>query len=172
MFMRDNDSSKASSHNLESDFTQAVVLGATNNFAEANLIGRGGQAMVFRGILHGTDVAVKKFMAKDAFDTLAQEARILSKIRHPNILLLMGCCVEELCFVSEFMPGGSLRDRLRDAVGEKFPQFTWKSRVSAARDMVHGSSGCPHDALSCHAAGHSDGGGGTFGDDGVGVQEV
>ena len=138
MSRRGFDSPTNSGHNLKSDFTQADILGATNNFAEANLIGEGGQAKVFKGILHGTEVAVKKFLAKDAFETLAQEARILTKIRHPNILLLMGCCVEELCFVSEFLPGGSLRDRLRDTEGVKFPQFTWESRVSAVRDMVNG----------------------------------
>jgi len=40
------------------------------------------------------------------------QLEILSKIRHPHLLLLLGACPEEGCLVYEYMENGSLEDRL------------------------------------------------------------
>ena len=119
---------------LKSDFTLDEILRATNNFAE--VLGTGGQAKVYKATINGTTVAVKKFLSKDDFKSMAQETKILSKVKHPNILQYMGCCLEGLCLVSEYMAGGSLRDRLKGE--DKHPQLTWRGNIKAARDMVKG----------------------------------
>lgn len=91
---------------------------------------------MYHGTLHGTPVAVKKFKAVD-FNGMAREVTILKKIRHPNVVLLMGCCPEEKSFVSEYMSGGSLQDRLKDKMGAKYRPFSWEDRLRMVRQVLH-----------------------------------
>ena len=85
---------------------------------------------MYKATINRTTLAVKKFLRKNNFESLVQEARILSKVKHPNILQYMGCCLEELCFVSEYMAGGSLSDRLKG--GKTYPILTWRESIKAA----------------------------------------
>lgn len=45
---------------------------------------------------------------------MGNEVTMLSKFRHPNIVLMMGICSvpPKLCIVMEYMPEGSLYDLL------------------------------------------------------------
>ncbi|KAL1809722.1 hypothetical protein ACET3Z_026712 [Daucus carota] len=43
---------------------------------------------------------------------LAGSVEILSKVRHPHLLILLGACIDHGCFVYEYMENGSLDDRL------------------------------------------------------------
>ena len=46
---------------------------------------------------------------------LRKEVHLLGKCRHPNLLPLLGCCLDTraLCLVYPLLTGGSLEDRLR-----------------------------------------------------------
>ncbi|KAI7742777.1 hypothetical protein M8C21_031607, partial [Ambrosia artemisiifolia] len=66
---------------------------ATKGFSQQNLIGQGGFGVVYKGTLSdGTVVAVKKMTSLDteADNDFVNEAEIISKIRHRNLLPLRG----------------------------------------------------------------------------------
>ncbi|XP_057779471.1 receptor kinase-like protein Xa21 [Salvia miltiorrhiza] len=86
----------------------------TSSFSEINLLGRGSFGSVFKAMLSNeTDVvAVKVFNlelegALKSFDT---ESRILSTIRHRNLIKILGCCSNEhfKALILAYMPNGSL----------------------------------------------------------------
>lgn len=95
-------------------FSLRELVDATNNFAEENMLGQGAYGPVYRGNLHGCPVAIKKLKAGSNQGSVEfkTEVDVLSRVRHPNVVLLMGQCPEEACIVYEFMAGGSLQDRL------------------------------------------------------------
>ncbi|KAK1859802.1 hypothetical protein I4F81_002396 [Pyropia yezoensis] len=73
-------------------------------------IGEGAHAAVWRGRWLMMPVAIKACLA---------EVAVLSSLRHPNLLLYMGCAVQPhkpLCIVSELFPGGSLHTYLHGSV--------------------------------------------------------
>jgi serine/threonine protein kinase/ABC-type branched-subunit amino acid transport system substrate-binding protein len=84
------------------------------------LIGSGSFGHVYCGEYRGADVAIKKLkvpkMNKQQLDEFLQEAAVMVGLRHPNIVLFMGVCVDppELCIITEFMMRGSLYDVLHN----------------------------------------------------------
>jgi serine/threonine protein kinase len=84
-------------------------------------IGTGSYGEVFRGRLHGTDVAVKLLsadggVADDALVSLKAEVAILSQLRHPNVVLYLGACTTppNIFIATEWCERGSLHDLLYD----------------------------------------------------------
>ncbi|KAK1306875.1 Wall-associated receptor kinase 3 [Acorus calamus] len=94
---------------------------ATNKFNEKNILGQGGQGVVFKGVLSDKQtVALKKStIADDKMDykQFANEIFILSQINHKNVVKLLGCCleVEILMLVYEFISNGNLFDFIHSA---------------------------------------------------------
>ncbi|CAL0333024.1 unnamed protein product [Lupinus luteus] len=87
---------------------------ATSFFTEALKIGEGGYGPVYKCLLDHTPVAVK-VLRPDAAQGRSQfqrEVEVLSCIRHPNMVLLLGACPEYGCLVYEHMSRGSLDDVL------------------------------------------------------------
>ncbi|KAG9154007.1 hypothetical protein Leryth_000516 [Lithospermum erythrorhizon] len=86
---------------------------ATNYFSKSQKIGEGGYGPVFKCQLDHTPVAVK-VLRPDATEgrlQFQQEVEVLSCIRHPNMVLLLGACPEYGCLVYEYMSNGSLEDQ-------------------------------------------------------------
>jgi len=75
----------------------------------------GGFAEVFKGTWQGTVVAVKQLLERssEVKEKLEQEVEVLSKLRHPNLLLFMGYCVDPPLICTEFMRRGSLHTILK-----------------------------------------------------------
>ena len=76
-------------------------------------IGRGGYGTVLRARRGHTDVAVKvlrNIVHPEQVQAFVEEASILSDLKHPNCVLLMGVCVEphHMSIVTEYMRGGDL----------------------------------------------------------------
>eukprot|EP01133_Synstelium_polycarpum_P011935 gene11935-13910_t len=82
-------------------------------------LGEGTFGVVYKGAWRGSTVAIKQIkinedVTNQVLDEFRKELTILSKLRHPNIVLLMAACTQppNLCFVTEFLNGGSLYDTL------------------------------------------------------------
>ncbi|CAH2043998.1 unnamed protein product [Thlaspi arvense] len=90
------------------------IVEATSSFSDELKIGTGGYGSVYRCNLHHTTVAVKVLHSDKSSLTkqFHQELEILSKIRHPHLLLLLGACPERGSLIYEYMHNGSLEERL------------------------------------------------------------
>ncbi|XP_057842065.2 cold-responsive protein kinase 1 [Cryptomeria japonica] len=71
---------------------------ATRNFHPENKIGSGGFGTVYKGVLKdGTEVAVKQLSAesRQGVREFLTEIATISAIKHENLVMLYGCCIEE-----------------------------------------------------------------------------
>ncbi|KAA8531472.1 hypothetical protein F0562_006175 [Nyssa sinensis] len=99
-------------------FTFRDLDRATNNFAEEGKLGEGGFGGVYRGLLSdlSTEVAVKRVSrgSKQGKKEYVSEVKIISRLRHRNLVQLIGWCHEqgEFLLVYELMPNGSLDSHL------------------------------------------------------------
>lgn len=117
-------------------FTWEEIVSATSSFSESLRIGMGAYGTVYKGTFHHTTAAVKVLHLKEALKNkqFQQELEILSKIRHPHLLLLIGACPEHGCIVYEYMENGSLEDRLFRKNGS--PPIPWLDRFRVAREVA------------------------------------
>nr|GEV12944.1 L-type lectin-domain containing receptor kinase IX.1-like [Tanacetum cinerariifolium] len=87
---------------------------ATNNFADDLKLGAGGFGCVYKGYLsrEGIVVAVKKISqgSKQGMKEYITEVKIISSLRHRNLVQLIGWCHDQTQFllVYEFLPNASL----------------------------------------------------------------
>uniref|UniRef100_A0A061SCY0 U-box domain-containing protein 33-like isoform x1 n=1 Tax=Tetraselmis sp. GSL018 TaxID=582737 RepID=A0A061SCY0_9CHLO len=119
-------------------FTFQELHEATGGFAPSNRLGAGGFGEVFRGVLRShTRVAVKRLTANSMQgpEALWREVGVLSRVRHPHLVLLLGACPEHGCIVYELMEGGSLQDALSPAGSGREP-LEWQDRVRIAAEMA------------------------------------
>ncbi|XP_074570428.1 U-box domain-containing protein 34-like [Curcuma longa] len=109
---------------------------ATSFFAPSMKIGEGGYGPVFRAVLDHTPVAIKVLRpdAAQGRKQFQQEVEILSFIRHPNMVLLLGACPEYGCLVYEYMDYGSLEDRLFRRGNT--PPIPWPARFKIAAEIA------------------------------------
>ncbi|KAG4931095.1 hypothetical protein JHK84_048087 [Glycine max] len=119
-------------------YTIEEIEAATNFFTESQKIGEGGYGPVYKCHLDHTPVAVK-VLRPDAAQGRSQfqrEVEVLSCIRHPNMVLLLGACPEYGCLVYEYMSNGSLDDRLF-CRGNTHP-IPWQLRFRIAAEIGTG----------------------------------
>ncbi|KAL5995150.1 hypothetical protein ACLOJK_025208 [Asimina triloba] len=111
---------------------------ATDNFSEKLKIGEGGYGPVFKANLHNTPVAIKILHGdgSQGVKQFQQEIEVLSRIHHPNMVLLLGACPDRGCLVYEYMANGSLEDRLFRY--DDTPPLSWKLRFKIAAEIVSG----------------------------------
>ncbi|TYH67026.1 hypothetical protein ES332_D06G159600v1 [Gossypium tomentosum] len=86
---------------------------ATNNFHPTNMLGKGGFGPVYKGKLQdGQEIAVKRLSTASGqgLEEFRNEAMVISRLQHRNLVRLLGCCVdgEEKMLVYEYMPNKSL----------------------------------------------------------------
>lgn len=118
------------------------VLEATKGFSEENMIGYGGNSKVYRGVLEGKEVAVKRIMISPresvaGTSEFLAEVSSLGRLRHKNIVGLRGWCKkggESLILVYEYMENGSVDKRIFDCD----EMLNWEERMRVIRDVASG----------------------------------
>ncbi|XXG44624.1 hypothetical protein AAC387_Pa01g4375 [Persea americana] len=128
------------------EFRLSELKDATNGFKELNELGRGSYGFVYKAVLSdGRQVAVKRANAATRIHTNSRdfeaELEILCKIRHCNLVNLLGYCAEmgERLLVYEFMPHGTLYDHLHGGLSPLNWSLRLKISMQAARgiDFLH-----------------------------------
>ncbi|CAA3016534.1 serine threonine- kinase EDR1-like isoform X1 [Olea europaea subsp. europaea] len=105
-------------------------------------VGIGFFGEVFRGVWNGTEVAIKVFLEQDLtaenMEDFCNEISILSRLRHPNVILFLGACTRppQLSMVTEYMEMGSLYYLIRLS-GQK-NKLSWRRRIKMLRDICRG----------------------------------
>ncbi|CAL5395253.1 unnamed protein product [Camellia sinensis] len=106
---------------------------AADYFSNSLKIGEGGYGPIYKAFLDHTPVAIKVLRSEmsQGNKQFQRKVEVLSYIRHPNIVLLLGACPEYGCLVYEYMENGSLEDRLFPK--NNSPPLPWKThfRISA-----------------------------------------
>jgi Leucine-rich repeat (LRR) protein len=134
------------------------------------VIGAGSFARVYKGKWNHTLVAIKELTGVHALmatleaernasiseadsqqdegiqklvNEFRSEVLVMSRLHHPNVLLLVGACSEfpNLCIVTEFLPNGSLYDALhkksaRDTITQK-QQMQWLLETASGMAYLH-----------------------------------
>ncbi|CAL8288546.1 unnamed protein product [Gadus morhua 'NCC'] len=114
-----------------------------SELALEEIIGVGGFGKVYRAVWRGEEVAVKAARRDpdedpgQTLESVRQEAKLFAMLEHPNIMGLLGVCLQEphLCLVMEFARGGALNRALS---GKRIPPCTlvdWA--VQIARGMLY-----------------------------------
>ncbi|KAI9083087.1 hypothetical protein K1719_034991 [Acacia pycnantha] len=112
------------------DFSEIIV---------GTRVGIGFFGEVFRGVWNGTEVAIKVFLEQDLtaenMEDFCNEISILSRLRHPNVILFLGACTKppRLSMVTEYMERGSLY-YLIHVSGQK-KKLNWQKTEDVARYM-------------------------------------
>ncbi|XVE82709.1 hypothetical protein DITRI_Ditri16bG0027800 [Diplodiscus trichospermus] len=119
-------------------YTYREIEKATNSFSDKQRLGTGAYGTVYAGKLHNDDwVAIKRFRFRDpdSIDQVMNEIKLLSSVSHPNLVRLLGCCVQEgePILVYEFMPNGTLSQHLQRERGAGLP---WTVRLTIAAETA------------------------------------
>lgn len=123
----------------------AVLQIDFSELALEEMIGVGGFGKVYRAIWKGQEVAVKAARrdpdedASQTLESVRQEAKLFAMLEHPNIMGLLGVCLQEpnLCLVMEYARGGPLN---RALAGKRIPPHTlvdWAVQISRAMLYLH-----------------------------------
>ncbi|MCH82864.1 putative receptor protein kinase TMK1-like, partial [Trifolium medium] len=122
-----------------------VLRKATNSFATENELGHGGFGSVYKGeLLDGTKIAVKRMegggSSKKKIVDFQAEIDVLSKVRHQNLVSLLGYCIEdnEWLLVYEYLPLGTLSSHLFHSKDLKLDPLSWSQRLTIALDVARG----------------------------------
>lgn len=117
---------------------------ATNGFSEKQRLGTGAYGTVYAGRLHDSDyVAIKKIKNRDteSIEQVMNEIKLLSSVSHPNLVRLLGCCIEdgEQILVYEYMPNGTLSEHLQRE-RERGKALPWTVRLTIASETAQAIS--------------------------------
>ncbi|KAK4266842.1 hypothetical protein QN277_023710 [Acacia crassicarpa] len=119
-----------------SEFSFQEIEQATRNFNSSLKIGEGGYGNIYKGTLRQTEVAIKMLHAKNSSQGPAefqQEIDVLRKLRHPNLITLIGACPESWTLVYDYQPNGSLEDRLN--CKDNTAPLSWQTRIRIVAEL-------------------------------------
>ncbi|KQJ85319.1 cold-responsive protein kinase 1 [Brachypodium distachyon] len=123
-------------------FSYSELRSATDNFNRSNKVGRGGFGTVYKGTIRNRrDVAVKVLSAESRQGTreFLTEIDVISNVKHPNLVELIGCCVEgdHRILVYEYLENSSL-DRALLGSNSEPANFTWSIRSAICTGVARG----------------------------------
>lgn len=131
----------SSRHNGVQVFTYRELELATNRFDEANVIGRGGFGVVFRGVLGDGTVAAIKVLHRDRKQgerAFRMEVDLLSRLHSPYLVDLLGYCADQhhRLLIFEFMPNRTLQHHLHPPSRNQTSRLDWGTRLRIALDCA------------------------------------
>jgi len=125
------------------------IQGLLSNFSEDNisekdiliqhLIGEGAYGSVYLAEFNGYPVAckvIKSELTQENARKILDELRMMRRLKHPNVVLLMGACLnskQQIMIVTEFAARGDLKRCLKDVT-------SIAKRVELAHDVATGLS--------------------------------
>ncbi|CAL4967831.1 unnamed protein product [Urochloa decumbens] len=111
------------------EFSFGELQKTTNGFDAEFKIREDEFANIYKGFIRNTNVAIKLFHPRSLKGQAKfyQEVAVLSRVRHPNLVTLIGACPDDFALVYEFLPNGSLEDWL--SCKTNMPPLTWKVRT-------------------------------------------
>ncbi|ESW21839.1 hypothetical protein PHAVU_005G103300 [Phaseolus vulgaris] len=117
------------------------IYAATRGFSEENVVAVGGNGKVYKGVLHGAEVAVKRIPQEreEGMREFLAEVSILGRMKHKNLVGLRGWCKKErgnLILVYDFMSKGSLDNRIFEC--EESMVLTWEERIQVLKNVATG----------------------------------
>ncbi|WVZ74241.1 hypothetical protein U9M48_022450 [Paspalum notatum var. saurae] len=117
------------------EFTSLDMQSATCKFSESFKIWSQGHGCVYKGEIMNRTVMIYKLHSHsiESVRQFQQEVYILSKVRHPHLVTLIGACPEALCLVYEYLPNGSLHDRLFSRCNSY--QLSWRIRARIVAEI-------------------------------------
>ncbi|XP_077243378.1 receptor-like serine/threonine-protein kinase SD1-8 [Tasmannia lanceolata] len=118
-----------------------TVASATDNFSNENKLGEGGFGPVYKGKLaDGQEIAVKRLSrySVQGPDEFMNEASVIAKLQHRNLVKLLGCCIhgEELMLIYEYMQNRSLDSILFDQTKKSL--LDWQKRFNIIIGIARG----------------------------------
>ncbi|XWS52219.1 hypothetical protein CRYUN_Cryun11dG0048100 [Craigia yunnanensis] len=130
-------------------FSFEEIFVATNSFSSENLVGKGGYAEVYKGVLRGGEEIAVKRLTKASTDERKEkdfltEIGTIGHVCHPNVSSLLGCCLDNgLYLIFQFSSRGSVASLLHDV---NLPPMDWKTRykiaIGTARGLHYLHKGC------------------------------
>ncbi|KAJ0979499.1 hypothetical protein J5N97_014973 [Dioscorea zingiberensis] len=118
------------------EFSFSDLQAATCEFSECFKLGQGGYgSVVYKGEILSRTVAIKKLHPHNVYgpSEFQQEVYVLSKLRHPHLVTLIGVCPEALALVYEYLPNGTLHDHL--FCRASMTPLTWRVRAAIAAQI-------------------------------------
>ncbi|KAJ3705148.1 hypothetical protein LUZ61_008853 [Rhynchospora tenuis] len=124
-------------------FEFSTLRSATNNFNPANKLGEGQFGIVYKGVLNdGEEVVVKRLArnSREGIENSKKEVTLLGKLRHPNLVKLLGYCVreEEMLLCYEYIPNRSLDQLLFGNLENQDSPLNWGMRYSILEGISAG----------------------------------
>ncbi|PIA50558.1 hypothetical protein AQUCO_01200026v1 [Aquilegia coerulea] len=119
-------------------YTVAALQTATNSFSQECLVGEGSLGRVYRAEFStGKILAVKKMdsaaLSLQEEDNFLEAVSNMSRLRHPNIVTLVGFCAEhgQRLLVYDYIETGTLHDLLH-FLDDSSNILSWNARVKVA----------------------------------------
>ncbi|XP_019248391.1 PREDICTED: G-type lectin S-receptor-like serine/threonine-protein kinase At4g27290 [Nicotiana attenuata] len=130
-------------------FSFESILAATNQFSEANMLGRGGFGPVYKGkFLGGREIAVKRLstQSRQGIEEFTNEVLLIERVQHRNLVRLCGYCVKgnEKIVLYEYMLNKSLDTFIFDEQNRTL--LDWKKRFDIILGIARGMSYLHHDS--------------------------
>ncbi|KAF5766139.1 putative protein kinase RLK-Pelle-CrRLK1L-1 family [Helianthus annuus] len=124
-------------------FSLEEMKAATDEFNDSFIIGKGGFGKVYKGYMDmdnaTTIVAIKRLdsSSRQGFQEFRTEIGMLSKLRHVQLVSLIGYCDDEgeMILVYDYMAHGTLREHLYNA---NKPPLLWKQRLEICIGVAKG----------------------------------
>ncbi|ESQ42895.1 hypothetical protein EUTSA_v10012685mg [Eutrema salsugineum] len=121
---------------------------ATKHFSDSNKLGKGGFGVVYKGILDGQDIAVKRLsrISGQGINEFKNELRLITKVKHVNLVQLLGYCLnrDEKLLIYEYLENRSLDLYLFDK--NQSSALNWPKRFEITKGIARGLSYLHHDS--------------------------
>ncbi|CAI0468622.1 unnamed protein product [Linum tenue] len=136
-------------HGVDGDLLRDVnhisyntLRSATDDFDFRKKIGRGGFGTVYKGTLRdGREIAVKALSvhSKQGVREFLNEIRAMAKVKHPNLVELIGCCAQgsNRILVYEFVENNSLDHCLLGSRSSNI-RLNWGKRAAICLEIARG----------------------------------